>query len=170
MAIRFLRHRAAVLGLLLMGCTADRVVQDDVSIRYSRAELGAAADGRDLRTVIYGDPLGTPGFEDAVTGIMTRTAIGVRTRFTTRPGPSARKDYFVVLAFNPSPDVVPWTLCNGQAPSTDPRRRPIVVRAAFCITGGEATAATGYLADAGSPDDPSFSSLVSQLTLKLFPL
>ncbi|HEY9348548.1 MAG TPA: hypothetical protein VIQ53_24685, partial [Inquilinus sp.] len=67
-------HRLRLLSLaslavavpILAGCASDRVVVDDISSRYSRVEFSAAADGRDLRTVIQGNPFGTPGFDQAV--------------------------------------------------------------------------------------------------------
>lgn len=155
--------------LALAACSGDRVVVSDIGLRYSRAELGRAADGRDLRTVVQGNPFGAPGFAEAVAGIMTRTGIGVRTRFATAPGPTALPDYFVSVVVNPQPDANPFDLCRQAPFTTAPAKRPIVVRAAFCITGGEATAVTGYLDDATGPDDPGFVSLVQNLTLRLFP-
>jgi hypothetical protein len=165
------RQKAAlVLALLLASsCVADRVVRSDLTPRYSRVDFSAAADGRDMRTVIYGNPFGSPRFDQQVTDAMTNTYVGPRVRFTTRPGRSAKLDYFVVLAFNPAPDVVPGSLCDGRRVHTEPAQRPLVVRAAFCASGSDATAATGYLDAPQNADDASFRSLITQLTLTLFP-
>jgi len=162
----------ALSAAALAGCAGtDRVVVSDIGVRYSRVEFSAAADGRDLRTVVQGNPFGTPGFDQQVTRIMNATYVGPRTNFTTTPGPTAKRDYFVSLVFNPAPDVVPQVLCSGQPIPTAPPQPGghIQARAAFCITGGEATAVIGYLDGATSADDPHFVSLVKNMMLKLFP-
>jgi hypothetical protein len=160
----------AVAVPILAGCASDRVVVDDIGIRYSRAEFSAAADGRDLRTVIQGNPFGTPGFDQAVLGIMNRTYVGPKTNFTGTPGPTAKRDYFVSVVFNPSPDVVPFALCNSAPiPTAAPNPGQITARAAFCITGGEATAVTGYVSNVKGPDDPNFVSMIQHMMLSMFP-
>ncbi|MFE0753567.1 hypothetical protein ACFW16_06430 [Inquilinus sp. NPDC058860] len=160
----------ALTAPILAGCASDRVVVSDISSRYSRVEFSAAADGRDLRTVIQGNPFGTPGFDQAVTQIMNRTYVGPATRFTTTPGPTAKRDYFVSLVFNPAPDVVPFALCNSAPiPTAAPNPNRITARAAFCITGGEATAVVGYVDNVKGPDDPNFVSMIQHMMLSMFP-
>ncbi|TSD89560.1 hypothetical protein FFK22_006015 [Mycobacterium sp. KBS0706] len=154
---------------MLAGCASDRVVVDDIGVRYSRVEFSAAADGRDLRTVIQGNPFGTPGFDQAVLGIMNRTYVGPKTNFTATPGPTAKRDYFVSVVFNPSPDVTPFALCNAPIPTAAPNPGRITARAAFCITGGEATAVTGYVSNVKGPDDPNFVSMIQHMMLAMFP-
>jgi len=139
MTIRF-RNLIAVAALVAGGCSSDRVVVEDVNPLYSKVEFSAAADGRDLRTTIQGNPFGTQAFDQAVTRIMTSTPVGPKTRFTTTPGPSANRDYSVALAFNPSPDILASDLCGAQSVTTAAGQRPIVVRAAFCAAGREASA------------------------------
>ena len=170
---RLLPLAALALATPVLASCADtgRVVVSDIGIRYSRVEFSAAADGRDLRTVVQGNPFGTPGFDQAVTKIMNSTYVGPRTNFTTTPGPSAKRDYFVSLVFNPAPDVVPQVLCNDRPIPTAPPQPGghIQARAVFCITGGEATAVIGYLDGATSADDPHFVSLIKNMMLQLFP-
>jgi hypothetical protein len=167
---------AAVLAVAGTGLTAcvgsgggGRVVVDQIGPLYSSVQFSAAADGRDLRTTVQGDPFGAPGFDQAVAQIMTATYVGPKTRFTPTPGPSAKRDYFVALAFNPQPEVVPGSLCNGQTVTTAPAQRPIVVRAAFCVAGRDASSVSGYLDQASGPDDPAFVNMIRQLTIQLFP-
>jgi hypothetical protein len=168
MTIR-LRDAFVISALVASGCSGNRVVVEDVNPLYSRAEFFAAADGRDLRTIVLGNPFGVSTFDGAVTGIMTSTPVGPKTRFTTTPGPSANRDYSVAVAFNPSPDVLAVNLCNVQSLPTAAAQRPIVVRAAFCAGGGEASAVSGYLDQATGPEDPKFVGLIRNLTLQLFP-
>ncbi|WP_342241549.1 hypothetical protein [Inquilinus sp. OTU3971] len=170
---RFRLPPLAALALavpILAGCASDRVVVSDIGIRYSRGEFSAAADGRDLRTVIQGNPFGTPDFDQALLRIMNRTYVGPATRFTTTPGPTAKRDYFVSLVFNPAPDVVPQALCSGKPiPTAPPNPSRITARAVFCITGGEATAVIGYVNDVTGPDDPNFVSMIQHMMLAMFP-
>ena len=168
MTIR-LRNVVVASALAASGCSGPRVVIEDVNPLYSRTEFFAAADGRDLRTIVLGNPFGASTFDGAVTEIMTTTPVGPRTRFTTTPGPSANRDYSVAVAFNPSPDVLAVNLCNVQSLPTAAAQRPIVVRAAFCAGGGEASAVSGYLDQATGPGDPKFVDLIRNLTLQLFP-
>ncbi len=170
-ALRLLPLAALTLaGPILASCASDRVVVSDIGIRYSRVEFSAAADGRDLRTVVQGNPFGTPGFDQAVLGIMNNTYVGPKTNFTSTPGPTAKRDYFVSLVFNPAPDVVPQVLCSGKPiPTAAPNPGEIRARAAFCITGGEATAVIGYVNDVTGPDDPNFVSMVKHMMLSMFP-
>ena len=163
------RAVVAVGTLTVVGCSSDRVVVEDINPLYSHLEFSAAADGRDLLTTIQGNPFGTPAFDQAVTAIMTRTPVGPKTRFTTTPGPSANRDYSVALAFNPSPNILASDLCNRQSVPTAATQRPIVVRAAFCAAGGEASAVSGYLDQATGPEDPKFVDLIRDMTLQLFP-
>ena len=155
---------------ILAGCASDRVVVDDIGIRYSRAEFSAAADGRDLRTVIQGNPFGTPGFDQALLQIMNRTYVGPKTNFTTTPGPTAKRDYFVSLVFNAAPPVVAQALCNSKpVPTAPPNPGRITAQAVFCITGGEATSVLGYVNNVKGPDDPNFISMIQHMMLAMFP-
>jgi hypothetical protein len=164
---RALALAAAVL--VLAACSGPRIVRSDLGMMYSTGELFAAADGRDLRTVIQGNLFGTQDFDQRVTEIMTGTYIGPRTRFTTTPGPTENRNYSVAVVFNARPAVNPFNLCDKKTWTTAPAMRPIVVRAAFCILGREQSAVTGYLDQATGPDDPNFTALVHDLTVQLFP-
>ena len=168
MAVLF--RAVVVAGIFVLGgCSSDRVVVEDINPLYSSAEFFAAADGRDLRTTVLGNPFGTPGFDQAVTALMTGTPVGPKTRFTTTPGPSANRDYSVTVVFNPSPDILAVDLCNTKSLPTAATKRPIVARAAFCAAGGEASAVSGYLDQATGPSDPKFTALIRDMTLRLFP-
>jgi hypothetical protein len=165
-----LRCALALAALLaLAACSGPRIVRSDLGMMYSTGELFAAADGRDLRTVVQGNLFGTPGFDQRVTEIMTGTYVGPRTRFTTTPGPTENRNYFVSVVFNAQPAVNPFDLCDRKTWTIAPAKRPIVVRAAFCILGREQSAVTGYLDQATGPDDPNFTALVHDLTVQLFP-
>ncbi|WP_051247727.1 hypothetical protein [Inquilinus limosus] len=166
---RLLPLAALVPVLALAACSGPRIVRSDLGMMYSTGELFAAADGRDLRTVIQGNPFGAPGFDQRVTEIMTGTYIGPSTRFTTTPGPTENRNYFVSVVFNAQPEVNPFNLCDRKTWTTAPAKRPIVVRAAFCILGREQSAVAGYLDQATGPDDPQFVDLIRHLTIQLFP-
>src|ERR1700754_903811 len=160
---------AATALALLAGCTGPRIVRSDLNYRYSTVEFFAAADNRDLRTIVQGNPFGTPGFDQAVMQIMTATYVGPNTRFTTTPGPTENRSYYVSVVFNAQPAVNPFDLCDRKTWTTAPAMRPILVRAAFCVEGEEASAVAGFLDQSTGPSDPAFINLIRHMTIELFP-
>ena len=137
--------------------------------------MAYAASGRDLRVVLHGNPYGADpqAFGRLVTGNMQNRVTGVQTNFTTTPNETARPDYRVVLAFNPAETMLNSYLCGPQPIPTRPplgaAGGAIVVQGAFCRGGGPLTSATGWLDRTGSPEDPDFRQLISDMTFSLFP-
>lgn len=168
------------LNLLLGGCVVgSRVVESHASPIYSLSEFSYAAGGRDLRTVVQGNPFGgpfgcdDPAFGRTVTAIMQGKHAGPPTRFTTTPGESARPLYRVMMVFNPAETIPSADLCAHETLRTKPARtkpataEPIELQAAFCRGSSTATAVTGYLPGATSPEDPLFRTLVADATMAL---
>jgi hypothetical protein len=165
--------RLSVLALLpaLAACGRDRVVADEVSPAYTAAEVAYAASDRDLRVIIHGNPVGgsPQAFARTVTDAMQNKIMGVRSNFTTTPNETARRDYAVVLAFNPAETMLNSALCRGGAIPTRPPGGTLIVQSAFCRSGGALTSATGWLDEPRGIDDPGLRDLIAGLTFSLFP-
>lgn len=163
----------AALGAALVSVSAceSRVVADEPVAAYSLSEVSYGIGGRDAPVIVQGNPFGLERarFETTVTDAMQGHVMGVSTHFTTTPGDSARRDYRVVMVFNPARPVVSATLCAGPVATTPPAGEEMVVVAAFCRGGGALTAATGYLTLPADPDGPVFRRLIGDLTFALFP-
>ncbi len=159
---------AACLALAACG---ERVVADEPAPAYTLAEVAYAAADRDLRVVVHGSPFnGDPqAFGQSLTGMMQNRILGVRTNFTTTPGPTARPDYRVVLAFNLAENELNSALCVRPALPTRPPGGPIIVQGAFCRGGGVLSSATGWLDRPQSALDPAFRDLIGDMTYSLFP-
>jgi hypothetical protein len=171
-AMRVLSMRGVIVlasGLHLAACSSavEQVSYTEVRSAYSFGEAGYAADGRDLWTVIQGDPfrMMDSSFADTVTSLMHSP---LRTRFTTQPGESAIKLYRVVLRFGAEPGVSP-PICGAATPTFDTAARPVRVHAAFCRGEQILTEAVGFV-NANAASDPAFRTNVAAVSRELFPL
>lgn len=169
--------RSILILCLAMGVSAcagiPRVVGDQQDSEFAYQQFKYAAGGRDLATVIYGNPFGAdvaPAvLNEAVTSAMDGSHFGPPTNFTTQPGPLAREDFRVVLAFNPTENVPSELLCRNVPIETAPGPAvQMVVQGAFCYRNGTVSSATGYLARPASPTSGNFQALISHLTMTMF--
>lgn len=163
-------------GLAACGPGISRVMPGPTTSIYSPTEFSYAAGGRDLRTVVMGNPFGgdPASFAQRVTALMQGKHFGPRTHFTPTPGDTARSDYRVLMVFNPGEAIPATGLCSRPAIATRPPSppgtpQPIELQAAFCRGNTLASAATGYVDGVTGPQDGSFVSLVGGTTLALFP-
>lgn len=164
--------RAAVLSVCLaLAACGERVVADEAAPAYTLQEVAYAASGRDLRVVVHGTPFGgdPQAFGRTLTGMMQNRIMGVDTNFTTTPGPTARPDYRVVLAFNLAQSQMNSALCAHPVLPTRPPGGPVIVQGAFCRGGGPLSSATGWLDEPNTPQDPAFHHLIADMTHSLFP-
>ena len=164
--------RPAVLSVCLaLAACGERVVSDEPAPAYTMQEVAYAASDRDLRVVVHGNPFGgdQQAFGQTLTGMMQNRIMGVRTNFTTTPGPTARPEYRVVIAFNLAQNELNSALCANPTLPTKPPGGPIIVQGAFCRGGGPLTSATGWLDRPQSVQDPMFRDLIGDLTYSLFP-
>lgn len=165
----------AALPAALPGC-AERVVAGDPMPAYTLQEVVYAANDRDLRVVLHGQPFGggAEALARAVLPSMQNRIMGVRTTLTTTPNDSARPDYRVVLVFNATGNLPSWGVCRDDAVPTQPPGAALpgttlVVQGAFCRGGGALTTATGWLDNSKGLDDPGLRQLISDMTVSLFP-
>jgi len=182
-----LRSRVAaglVLGLLpLAAACADRATTHSVSLRHTGTPeiFRYAAGGRDLETVVLGNPTAAPqrDFEAAVVTAMRGAPFGPPTRFTTEPSDSARPGYRVVMQFDGGAAPSGAAACrsaesaaSGSGAAATPRAAgaaAVNLQAAFCYRArvlSEARVDAGAIA---SPQDPALRQAVRQAVLALFP-
>ena len=165
---------AMTVGLAaLAGCAGQSTIYNSgISSAYRPYLYGYAAGGRDLRTVVLGNPFGLDQQqmeERLLAKFNARPTLLQRTHFTTDPGPSARPEFKVVLLFNRA-IVLPNQVCRApdQVPVADlgPTMR---LTATFCQFGGYLSTVTGELENVSDIDDPRFERLVEQIVPLLFP-
>ncbi|MDA0241718.1 MAG: hypothetical protein O3A84_17060 [Proteobacteria bacterium] len=156
-------------GLLLAGCVIIQPVSYDNRAAYSFFTY--AASDRDFRLTIFGDPFpdAQAKLEQVVTAAFQRAHPSVRANFTPRPGPSERKPFRAVVAFNPPVTMLPNQLCASQAVSY-----PIVtgeklrVMMAFCTDRAEADILAS-ITPAPAIDSAELASGLTDMAVQLIP-
>jgi len=173
---------AAALLSLATAC-AGGTATHSVSLRHTGTPeiFRYAAGGRDLETVVLGNPTGAPqhAFESAVVAAMQGAPFGPQTRFTTEPSASARPGYRVVMLFDGRSELSGAAACRraesaktGSAAAgqtTGEGAGTVKLQAAFCYRErvlSEARVDTGAVAAA---QDPALQNAVRQAVLALFP-
>ena len=123
---------------------------------YSPRDIAYAGGPGELWTEVAGNPFSTgqADFDQAVTRAMYGAHFGPPTKFTTTPGPTARRVFHVRLVFA---GLLVLAVMG------------IVLYAAFCQEGESLS----FLRAAGDgfsgPNDPEFTDFMRQVTMKLFP-
>lgn len=155
---------------LAVGCAGPSVVQTSVDPYTQIASLyDYGAGGRDLRLVVQGDPFGLPP------GVVARAVeaaaeVGTQrqpTHLALAPGPTARPNFSVVLAFSAALTVDGDALCRGGGEQSAGTAGRLRVVGAFCVSVRARTEAVGEV-NADGPADPRFVALIRQLLLALF--
>ena len=128
--------------------------------------------GRDLSTVVVGNPFGgdAAAFGRSVASTLTAHNTFQPINFTTEPGPSARLQYRLVLLFNSERRVVGNALCADSAalsvaPSTSDK---VTIHAAFCNGPLAMRAILGSIRGLTGSDDPRFEQFLAETASLLF--
>jgi hypothetical protein len=141
-----------------------------LSSSYSPRDIAYAGGPGELWTEVAGNPfLGTKGdFDRIVTGSMYGAHFGPPTKFTTTPGPNARRNFHVRLLFNGTA-TDQGAICNGP-PQSIPGAPggSVVLYAAFCQD-NDALSFLRAAGDFSGPGDPAFTEFMHDVTMKLFP-
>jgi len=164
---------AAMAGAAaLAGCAGQSTIYNStISSAYRPYLYGYGAGGRDLTTIVQGNPfdLDQPQMEERLLAkFNARPTLLQRTHFTTTPGPSARPEFKAVLMFNRA-IVLPNQVCRApdQVPVAD-LGSTMRLTATFC-RGGYLSTVTGELENVTDIDDPRLDRLVGQIVPLLFP-
>ena len=162
-----------VLGLALVTTACadiSRVSDTQFQGEYHATLVDYAAGGRDLHTVVVGDPFGEGAlFAQRVTAILTERHVRDHTNFTAEPGPSARLQYKLVLFFNPARSVTPNALCRDPdaLESRSATTQEVELQMAFCNDVVAMTYLRGPVAD--GTRTARFESLLSMMLHLLLP-
>lgn len=133
------------------------------------------AAGRDLTTVVMGNPFQVPkpALDKAVTDIMqVSNPYYPQTHFTTTPSANARRDYRVVTMFDPPLSLNPVRLCADPASLPRPVAgdgKRLMAISAFCVKDRAHSVVEASVPRAASPEDPRFHDLINRTTVALFP-
>jgi hypothetical protein len=163
----------AASGWLLAACAGQSTIYNNMlSSAYRPTEYGYGAGGRDLNTIIVGNPFDIEQAElnSRLVAMLNQSPTFLqRPHFTTTPGPSARLQYRAVLLFNRQ-IVLPGLACRA------PEKIPVAelgattrLVAVFCRRGGYLSTVTGELKDVTGIDDPNFARMIGQMVPLLFP-
>ncbi len=156
----------AVAGGLsvLAACAGQTFIYNaTLSSSYRPTDYGYGAGGRDLTTVIVGNPfaIDQATLDAKLLAILnSRPTLLQPTHFTTTPGPSARPAYRAVFYFNTA--IVTYNRLCGD-PAAVPKANlesEIRLTAAFCAYGGFRSSVTGELDGVTDVDDPRLEKLV----------
>lgn len=125
-------------GLFLAGCVVIQPTNHTNQAAYDFFTY--AAGDRDFRLVIVGDPFPGAGAElERITAdAFARAHPSLHANFTTRPGPSERKPFRAVIAFNPPPTLLADQLCQSEQvtyPAT--KSADLQIMMAFCTNRAE---------------------------------
>jgi hypothetical protein len=156
----------------LAGCAGQSTIYNSmISSAYRPYLYGYGAGGRDLTTIVQGNPFDLDQQqreERLLAKFNARPTLLQPTHFTTTPGPSARPEFKAVLLFNRA-IVLPNQVCRA------PDRVPVAdlgstlrLTATFC-RGGYLSTVTGELENVTDIDDPRLERLIEQMVPLLFP-
>jgi hypothetical protein len=163
----------ALAACLLAGAAAasGMISYSKLSYSYSPRDIAYAGGPGELWTEVVGNPFGAAqaDFDQAVTQAMYGAHFGPPTKFTTAPGPSARRVFHVRLLFNGTA-TDDAHICAGPPQAVAPSHGgDIVLDAAFC----QDNESLSFLRAAGDgfsgPNDPEFRDFMRQVTMTLFP-
>ena len=164
--------RPAFAALLLLGGCNGEIIMGDIYLAGVPSEFAYAAGGRDLTTVIIGNPFDQPKqqVDVAITDAMQDHHSGPPTRFTTRPGDTALPAYRITLMFNPPIALDVDALCGDvsglRSEGAGGRLRLLTV---FCSHGDVMSYVYASTTAAPSPRDPAVRSVVGNVMWELIP-
>ena len=161
----------AALCALLAGCgaptTMSRVYGAGVPSLFTYA-----AGGRDMRTVVVGNPFSAPRteVEKAITDAMQGNHYGPPTRFTTEPSANARAGYRIVIMFDPPRTLPNRVVCGGtEGLRADPDGERLRLLTAFCTQDTLRSQVVATMAPVASPHAPAFRDLIAASMWDLIP-
>jgi hypothetical protein len=171
--LRILGPAATGLLSILAACAGQTFIYNStLSSSYRPTDYGYGAGGRDLTTVIVGNPfaIDQATLDAKLLAILnSRPTLLQPTHFTTTPGPSARPAYRAVFYFNTQ--IVTYNRLCGD-PAAVPKAKlesKIRLTAAFCYYQGFRSSVTGEIDGVTDVDDPRFEKLIGEMLILLFP-
>ena len=156
--------------LVLSGCGSE--VISGTIYRAGAADHFAASGGRDLKTVIIGNPFQQTKkqMDAAVVAAMQGHHPGPRTRFTATPGRSSIWVYRIAIMFDPPPTADPAALCGDASNLIPQATGDVRLLAAFCADDAPITSVDAMLmSGSASADDPAMRRFIANVMRELIP-
>jgi len=167
-------RQVLVLGigfLSLTACTGE-VMQSRVDRPGVQTYFAQGASAGEMLTVVSGNPfpVSKAQLEQAVTEAMQGNHRGPRTHFSTQPGPEARRNHRIVMAFNTPKSFHIDNLCGTAAniPS-EPAGEKLTLSAGYCVGDALYSHAKVSIPEPPSPNDPRFQHMVASAMWELVP-
>ena len=147
---------------------------------YNPSEVSYAADGRDLKVLVHGNPFASQGVSDeqlakVVVDSMRGTPSWFVTNYTTTPNETARELYRVVWRIGVAKNASISAICRGVPGdssvdgNTGGASAGRTVLAALCRRERTMSVLGGALGSIASVDDPKFREFIKMATRQLFP-
>ena len=161
----------ALVCTLLVGCGAPTTMSR-VHVAGVPSLFAYAAGGRDMQTVVVGNPFPVPTaeVEKAITDAMQGNHYGPPTRFTTDPSAHTRAGYRIVIMFDP-PHTLPNRVVCGDTErlSADPNGERLRLITAFCVKDSLKSEVVATMAPVASPHAPELGDLIASSMWLLIP-
>jgi len=158
--------------LLLAGCGAPRYQVNTDRTMFLSGYYQYGAGDRDLQLVVRGNPypgLAKDEFDKIIEADAARGGLlQPPTRPRLHPDDSAKKNFSMVLAFNPVEPLDPQDLCDNR-PSADAQspEGDLTIIAAFCVSGKAVSHSTAWITTA-DPRSPALAKLIAGVKSELF--
>ena len=169
---RALWRGLALGGLAFLGACGAVISQAHHHGTNVPSRFQHASAGRDLTTVIVGNPFSVPKqtLERIVTDAMQEHYFGAVTHFTTTPGANARRKFRIVMMFDPPVGMAGDALC-GKVADLPPARADGRLRllTAFCAGDYLESEVAASIPRVGAPDAPKFNGLIGAAMRDLLP-
>jgi len=158
-----------VAVLALAACNGPTVSQQSSRTQPIAGLYSYGAGDRDLPLVVRGNPFAEPQatLDQAVErGVANGGILQPPTHPRLSPR-DARPGYQLVMVFQGAPTVDGAQACAGAPGGLGQAGGPMVVVAAFCVSGRAVSEATGRVV-AGSAEEPRFTALMRALASEVF--
>ncbi len=147
---------------------------------YHPSEVSYAADGRDLKVLVRGNPFASQGVNDEqLAGVIVDSMRGTPgwfvANYTTTPNETARELYRVVWLIGVAKNTSIYAICRGVPGdisvdgNTEGASTGRTVLAALCRRERIMSYLGGALGNIASVDDPQFKDFIKVATRQLFP-
>lgn len=163
---------------LLAGCSAISpggvIYHTTIGVAGTNQNVTYGASGRDLRTIVIGNPTSLPQEEFAaiVRDHMQGANFGRPVHLVAADPGTRPEGYRLVLVFGSAAGVGDGTLCSEMLPAgIDPHAAPtgdVSLKAAFCTDQRPVRSLTGEAFDASDPRNPHFRRFLRDVGLALF--
>jgi len=170
---------AAASGLvLLLGCSTVSpngvIYHDTIGVSGTKQNVSLGAAGRDLRTIVIGNPTSLPldEFAAIVRDHMQGANFGRPVHLVPAALETPPEGYRLVLAFGTLPGVGDQSLCQAPLPAGGGpeavREGALSVKAAFCTDDRSVRSLTGEAFNFSDPRDPGFKRFLRDVGFAVF--